>query len=134
MAVTDKEWFVWVIMLVQLRCRVSGACAMLCIEIGAAGAGGDDERESEEDHGAREDDPRGGAGRGERPKDHEIHAGDDREDVEAEEDAPVLRPGRAAEVVVAVACVAEEDRWEREDGDGEREDRVEEEVDGWGEG
>jgi hypothetical protein len=34
---------------------------------------------------------------------------------------------------VSLIFVAEEDRWECKDGDGEREDCIEEEVDSWGE-
>ncbi|WVZ54790.1 hypothetical protein U9M48_005536 [Paspalum notatum var. saurae] len=84
----------------------------------------DDEGKGEENHGACEDDPRSRASRGERSKYHQIHASDECEHVEAEKDTPVT-PGRAAEV--AVFCVAEEDRWERKNRDGEREDSIEEE-------
>jgi len=81
------------------------------------------------DHGTCEDDPCSRAGCGERSKDHQIYAGDECEDVETEEDTPVM-PGRTLEV--AVICVAEEDCWECKNRDTKREDCIEEEVYGWG--
>jgi hypothetical protein len=101
---------------------------VIICRVRATGAGRDDERKGEEDHGTCEDDPRSRAGCGERSKDHEIYAGDECEDVEAEEDAAVM-PGRTLDV--SLISVAEEDRWECKDGDGEREDCIEEEVDSW---
>jgi hypothetical protein len=101
----------------------------MCIQIRAIGAGRDDERKGEEDHGACEDDPCSRPGWGERSKDHQICASDECEDVKAEEDTPVMI-GHA--VVLAFLRVAEEYSWESKNRDGKREHGIEEEVDRWG--